>query len=236
MVKFFLPIVFIINLLDVNVFSQPESQSSDDERRYSFEDFDQLTLNGAFEVELFQGDREEIILHGPDHVLDEIVVNQHGPRVVVGDKPYRNKSLRRVRAIVYVKELKELEMNGIGHLQCMTPLRSDHLKLYCNGIRDVEFDLVVDELTATFDGIGSTYLSGTVGYGDIECSGMGNLYAADLKVEVLHFESAGIGKAEIFADQELHIEVSGIGTVRYAGDPEVKSISKDGIGKVRAMY
>ncbi|MCB0670051.1 MAG: DUF2807 domain-containing protein [Saprospiraceae bacterium] len=236
MVKIILPITFILSLLSVHAYTQNRGPIADNERTYTFEDFDILMLNGAFEVELFQGNREEVILRGPENILDDIVVNQHGPKVIIGDKPYKNKSLRKVRAVVYVKNLHELEINGISHLECMTPIQSDRLKLYCNGIRNVEFDLDVEDLVATFDGIGSTYLAGIVRNGDIECSGMGNFYAADLRVAVLHFESAGIGKAEIYADQELHIDVSGIGTVRYAGNPEIKSINKDGIGKVRAMY
>ncbi|MCB0688038.1 MAG: DUF2807 domain-containing protein [Saprospiraceae bacterium] len=209
---------------------------SQEERRYNFENFDQLVLNGSFEVVLQQGDREEIILKGPGQILDNIKVNQHGPKVVVGDHPYQNKSLRKVQVQIYMQNLRVLEINGISKLECITPITSDRLDLVCNGIRDVEFDFNVDDLSATFDGIGTTYLSGKSDVAEIECAGMGNLYATDLRVGILHFESAGIGKAEIYADKELYLDVSGIGTVRYAGNPEVKSISKDGIGKVRALY
>lgn len=235
MVKIVLPIVLIISFL-TNRASAVSELTALDRRVFTFEDFDQLMLNGAFEVTIYQGEKEEIILEGPESLLEIIEVNQRGPKVIVGDHPYKNKSLKKVHVQVYFKNLREFEINGISRLECKTPISSDRLHLVCNGIRNVEFELNVDDFVATFDGIGSTYLSGNARSADIDCAGMGNFYASELRVGVLHFESAGIGKAEIYADKELYVDVSGIGTVRYAGDPEIKSISKDGIGKVRAMY
>ena len=105
----------------------------------------------------------------------------------------------------------------------------------CNGIRDVEMTFEVDELDAEFAGIGSTYLYGNASKAKIDCTGLGNLYATGLKVDELHFSTAGIGKAEVYANEELHINASGIGSVYYAGDPAKTNIQRDGIGKVRAM-
>lgn len=235
MVKIYLS-TFLLHLCCYLSASAPLSFESNERKVYTFKDFDQLVLNGAFEVFLYQGEKEEIILEGPAHLLEDIKVNQRGVKVIVGDKPYKNRSIRKVTLHVYLTNLHQLEINGISRLQCKTTIKSSHLKLYCNGIRNVEFDLSVGDLQATFDGIGSTYLSGRVNVADIECAGLGNLYATELIVDVLHFESAGIGKAEIFAGKELHVDVAGIGTVRYAGNPEIKSISKDGIGKVRPLW
>jgi hypothetical protein len=135
---------------------------------YPFKNFSQVVLNGAFEVFLFQGEKEEVILEGPKHLLEDITVNQRGTQVIVGDKPYKRKSIKKVAVYVYLVNLKELEINGISGLECGTTIKSTHLKLYCNGIRNVDFDLAVGDLKATFDGIGSTYLYGKVETADIE--------------------------------------------------------------------
>lgn len=212
------------------------SPDHNDRKAYPLETYDELILNGAFEVFVHQGDREEVILEGPEDLIESIKVRQHGSRVVVGDKPYHQKWLKKITVNVYFRNIQKLEINGISRLECRTPISTDHLRLYCNGIRNVEFELHADDLVATFDGIGSTYLSGMAGTADIECAGVGNLYAADLKVEKLRFESAGIGKAEIHAVKELYVDATGIGSVRYTGNPEVKSINRGGIGSVRSMW
>lgn len=223
--------LIIMLLLSTTLFS-----AHVDTKAFPLDAYDDLTLNGAFEVLIYQGDKEEVILEGPEHLIQEIIVRQRGSRVVVGDKPQHTRSLRKIKVYVYLKNIHKLEINGISRLECRTPIQSDHLRLYCNGIRDVEFDLHLGDLIATFDGIGSTYLSGVAHTADIQCAGLGNIYAREMKVDILHFESAGIGKAEIYAGTELHVAAAGIGSVRYAGNPEIKSISKDGIGKVRAMW
>ena len=41
---------------------------------------DQLILIGSFEVQIYKGDREEVNLEGPDHILEDIAVSQRGSK------------------------------------------------------------------------------------------------------------------------------------------------------------
>ena len=45
-------------------------------KEYIMRGYDQLVLNGSFEVQIYEGDREEVNLEGPDHILEDIAVSQ----------------------------------------------------------------------------------------------------------------------------------------------------------------
>jgi len=63
---------------------------------------------------------------------------------------------------------------------------------------------------------------------------LGAIKAFELKTEKLKLLSEGIGAAEINDSQELSINVKGFGAVKYKGNPAIKRIKKEGLGKVES--
>ncbi len=198
--------------------------------------FEKVILNGNFNVTLIQGEGEHIIVAGKKQSLAELEVLQRGRTVIVQpiDK-HRVKAVKKVEITLYLKTISKLELNGISGLVCATPLRSDHLRLDCNGIRDLELHLEIGALDAVFNGIGTAYLYGRAEEASIEYTGIGNLEAFDLVTERLNLESTGIGRVEVHAVAELSVVASGIGSVRYLGNPAITDLDGSGIGKIKRV-
>ncbi len=224
---FFLTVSFIS--FSGDIIADKESVTID------LEHFDELTLNGSYEVYIYQDGREEITIEGPEDYVHEVPVKQKGRKVTVGKDEIHKKWLKKVKIYVHLKEISRLEVNGISKLVCETPITGDELAIECNGIRDVDFELRLKTLRAEFSGIGNTYLYGYADDATIHYTGIGSLFASELKASHLRFESTGIGKAEVFADQSLHIEATGLGNVYYAGNPTKTSINRSGIGSIKEL-
>ena len=198
--------------------------------------FQRLTLNGNFGVILIQGKQERVILEGREATLAEIDIIERDGHVTIGpEREFHVKGLKKVSVTIYYHQLAELELNGINNLDCRTPIRGERLDLQCNGIRDMELHVEMEELTCIFNGIGTAFLYGTATYADIEYHGIGNLEGFDLVTDRLDLESSGIGRVEVHARKELHVDASGIGSVRYLGDPPITRLDGSGIGNIKAV-
>ena len=196
--------------------------------------FEEVTLNGNFNVTLVQGNAEHIIITGREKSLAEIeIIESNGKLRVEPFDDHRVRHVKKVEITLYYKTMRKLELNGISGIACATPIRGDHLRLDCNGIRDLELNLDVETLDCVFNGMGTAYLHGSAKAAEIEYSGIGNLEAFDLVTERMDVESAGIGRVEVHAVNELRVEASGIGSVRYLGNPTVKRLDGTGIGKIK---
>ena len=225
----FIPVFLCMLLFSTTLLAQ------DDEITVAVKSFDQLELNGAFRVFLYQGNREEVRLEGPANYLDRIEVNQRGDKVRVQSKHDQRVSLKKIDVHVYFRDLSHLEINGVGQFVAQTSIHTEELDLLINGIKELDIELYVDALDAEVSGLGKTYLAGSANVAEININGIGSLYALDLAVKELHIETNGIGKAEVNATDQIYVSAYGIGSVYYAGNPEIKYMDKSGIGKVKAL-
>ncbi len=50
----------------------------------------------------------------------------------------------------------------------------------------------------------------------------------------MDLEQNGVGDSEINVSNELSIEFTGVGSVRYDGNPKITDIDKSGIGSVKS--
>lgn len=224
----FLPLCFMLLLSGV-AFTQ------NDKINVKVDPFDRLELNGAFRVFLHQGDREEVSLEGPASILDRMEVEQRGDKIRVQSRNEERTSLKKIDVYVYFRDLSRLEINGVGQFVAQTSIHTRSLDLVINGIKELDIEIYVEDLTAEISGLGRNYIAGSADVADININGIGSLDALDLEVRDLRIETNGIGKAEVFATEEISVSAYGIGSVYYRGNPAIKYMDKSGIGKVKAL-
>jgi len=211
-----------------------EAQRSEIEQE--LETFDQITFNGNFMVSLHQGDRQGIVLEGKEAVLSVMEIRQRNGRVTIGPADREEwKTMKKVYVKVYFQEMSKMVFNGISRVESETPLLATSLTIQCNGIRNLNLHLVVNELDAEFNGTGNTYLYGRAEDARIAYTGVGKLKAFNLKTEHMRIHSTGIGRVEVCALTTLDVQASGIGSVNYKGNPEIRHLDRTGIGRVHAM-
>lgn len=198
--------------------------------------FNAIEVDGVFNIILSQSDKESIKVETDENILPLIItLVENG---VLKIKMKDNTSVEKMKKIdIYVTlaEISKLNTNGVGSLKCANKLRLKEFELDSKGVGSTELNLNAEKLIIHSEIVGALKLSGIVKDVIINHSGIGLISAFDLKAENLNLNSEGAGAAEVYASNELSIDVNGIGSVKYKGNPKTKNIKKEGIGKVESV-
>jgi hypothetical protein len=117
-------------------------------------------------------------------------------------------------------------------VQSMEKLNLKTVELSLKGVGATKLNLDCESLTIHSELVGSLVLQGSGKSLIIKHKGIGSFEAFDFKAETVNLESDGIGKAEVYASDELIVDAKGLGGVEYKGNPSKKNIKKEGVGVV----
>jgi len=207
------------------------------EKNYPVQSFDQLKIEGIFNVHLTQGNSESVRLTIDDNLVPYIDVKNEGNRLVIKWEKDKNKSINNVKSDMYItfKNLDEINLQHVGKFISSNTLSAKELDIKVNSVGETTLDMNCDKLKINHNGVGSVNLKGKATTATLDCSGVGGLKAFDLIVENLKLQSSGVGSAEVTARKEISITASGVGSVRYRGDAKAVQLNTSGIGKVRKV-
>jgi hypothetical protein len=194
--------------------------------------FDHVVLNGMGDLIITQGTTESLTIEADDNILPVITTEVKSGVLVIGLKDgIRLVGTAKITYHLAVKELNGLEISGLGQAN-IASLRSTSLELGMSGSGKIQIDdLQADSLTANSSGLGAYILGGKVTTLTLNFSGAGFFDAKDLQTSTATLTINGTGTASVWVTDQLDVNISGGGFVRYYGDPEVtKTIS--GIGRV----
>ena len=193
-----------------------------------------LQTDGVFNLTLTQSNEESIEVEGPAELIDKLTIDQQGDLLVlkmekIGGFNF-NKGDFKIR--IALKELTELNYDGVGNVKTNGLFKVGNLKLLGNGVGNLELELEAKEIGADFDMVGNITLQGNAYRAIFENNGVGKLDASQLIVENMDINSSGIGKVEVNCVGDLSLVVDGIGKVSYTGNPRIIKKEVSGIGKV----
>ncbi len=141
-------------------------------------------------------------------------------------------------AVAYatVKKLEYAEITAQGRIEADDILHSDDLKLVLSGIGKMEMQVNAANIFVDISGKGDIEISGKAQRLNAVISGAGKIEAADLKTDDADISISGVGKAYVDARENLHVEISGVGSVKYVKEPAHITKSITGIGKTGRIY
>jgi len=135
----------------------------------------------------------------------------------------------------------EIDINGSGNVGFQW-LEADNITLEIDGSGDLNLEGKGQSLSATIDGSGNMHLETELanssfrinGSGDIFTSGWsasnilhidgsGDFYGFNLETETTSVFIDGSGNAEVWATENLLVEIDGSGDVIYRGNPSINS-------------
>ncbi len=193
-----------------------------------------LQLDGVFNLTLTQSDEESIEVDGTSELIDKLIIDQQGDLLILKMEKIRgfnfNKEDLKIR--ISLKDLKELDYEGVGNVKTNGLFKVGNLKLLGNGVGNLELELEAKEIDADFDMVGNITLHGNAYRATFENNGVGKLDASQLIVENMEVKSSGIGKVDVHCKGDLSLVVDGIGKVSYSGNPRIIKKEVSGIGKV----
>jgi len=197
--------------------------------------FKKLEINGIFDVIITQGDVETVSVETDENLQEFIVIEQDGDELSLNTSCNVNlKKSTKMNVYVTVKNMTHLSSNGIGDVRTENQLKGKKLSVDISGVGDVELNMNYGSLEFDYQGVGDITLKGEATKVEMDCTGVGNVNAYELNAKEVSLNQSGVGDTEIFADDVVDIDFSGVGNVHYKGNPESKSIDKDGIGSVKA--
>jgi hypothetical protein len=195
--------------------------------------FNRIDLQGVFNVILSQGEKEALKVEAEENVLPLVETSVEGNTLKV--KMKENTSIRKMKKInIYITfvDLSAISSEGVGMLKAAQHLKFRELLFSSKGVGATQLDLEADKLNIRSEIVGAMFLKGKVTEASIEHKGVGAIEAFDLQAEKMTLVSEGVGSAEISASKELNVRSAGLGGVKYKGDPQIKNIRNQGLGKV----
>jgi len=198
--------------------------------------FNAIELSGIGMVMIEQGTIETLEITAEDNLIDYLVSDVQGKRLQLGVEEFI--SLQPSQDITYhvtVKDIASIKTSGFGKIVVKNGLESDHLQLEISGSGNMDLsDLSVRTLSLNISGLGDVTVSGNAMEQNIEISGAGNYHAADLFSRNAVVRISGSGNAQVWAADELEVELSGLGGLEYFGDP-ILTTEISGMGKVTSL-
>lgn len=217
---------------------EDDTTSGTHKREIDVSPFTKLWLDGVFNVVINQGADEKIIVESSTGNESVSIDLSDGSLIVYSGmytggcedrKPRRQKVDEDITLYITVKKLDELYIQSIGNVT-ISGLTQNELMIEFSGVGNLDLNLSCGSVDFYSSGVGEVRMSGTAKSMMVEYTGVGDLKAADFKVDDLVAYISGIGDVTINAIATLSLEGSGVGDIRYKGDPEISSLSFSGIG------
>lgn len=194
-----------------------------------------LQVDGVFNLTITQSDEESIEVEGDEAMVNKLLIDQDGDLLTLemegdGDDVFFDD--KNLKIHITIKDLKELNYDGVGNVKTNGLFKVGTLKLLGNGVGNLELELEAQEIDADFDMVGNITIQGNAYRAIFENNGVGKLDASQLIVENMEVKSSGIGKVDVHCKGDLSLVVDGIGKVSYSGNPRIIKKEVSGIGKV----
>lgn len=215
---------------------QGSGKSATESRQVS--DFEAISINGSFRLEVRQGTKEAVTVTGDDNLLPliETLVEQgsNGRTLIIRSKrgeSYRTRT--EMKITVDVVKLVAIGSSGSGDV-LVEALKTPSFKLSISGSGDATMrSLETDSMQLTIAGSGDVRAAGNAKKLRISIAGSGDAAMADLVADDVSISIAGSGDASVTANKSLTASVAGSGDVRYRGAPTELKTSVAGSGTVR---
>jgi hypothetical protein len=198
--------------------------------------FDQIDIEGVFNVILTQGDHEAVKVETDENIQPLILVSIDNNVLSVKMKDSISiDKMKKINVFITLVNINKLSSVGVGSIKCTNRLMLQNFEFINKGVGATELNVSADKFTVRSETVGALFLSGEAKDVVIKNEGVGVIKAFDLKAEKVSLHSDGIGAAEVYASDELSIHANGMGGIQYKGHPKVKNIKNEGLCKVEEV-
>lgn len=210
------------------------TQSGEKETR-DLKGFTKVSFGVSGNMYISIGPEFKVVLEGDKSVLEDIVTEVSGGRLVVKKENWRFNQNEKVIVYITLPEINGLGVSGSGRAEIKDAVKTDDLSLSVSGSGKVfTNDITVNNLKASISGSGDIIVgSGNAANGDISISGSGNYTGENAKIGSLDISISGSGNCATNVTESLKASISGSGDVTYVGNPKIDA-RVSGSGKIRS--
>ena len=204
------------------------------------EPYDEILVEGNFEVTLVQGNEGEIHLEGPYDLIEDTVVKntKNGVRIYYKHwtKMKKNPRISQiVRVRIPVEYIAAVSLSGSGSIKSAFSLASNTLKSRLSGSGSIALTLANGFSSSELSGSGTIALKGNTQSLKARLSGSGIINCKNLVSSRAEAQLSGSGTIKLQATQSIVSNISGSGHVNVYGNPPRIETNHVGSGKTRFM-
>jgi hypothetical protein len=173
--------------------------------------FSAIDTTGAYSIDVTCQKPASFEIEADDNILPLIKTEvRDGILFVSNDQPYH--SSKTVSLRITLPDLNSVANHGAGQIKIVDANSSD-LKIDSTGAASVD-------------------AAGTVKSIQISSTGAGEIDTSKLRADKAKVEVSGAASVDVYAGEQLDVNVSGAGRVSYSGNPKTVNKHVSGIGSV----
>ncbi|MFA9390647.1 MAG: head GIN domain-containing protein [Prolixibacteraceae bacterium] len=222
--------ILLATLLSSCTASMKKATSDDLEKDFEIEDFNQINFEGAYNIELTQGDGPALMIKTTDELMDKIQVSVSDSTLNIKTN-VKNISSDEIRIFINFNRLNEIVLRGGAFLKTNGFVELTNFDIKIEGGASVEMNVNAEKISARAEGAVNLEFHGVVEEFSAISEGAGNIDADELQAKIVDCRVSGVGNASVYATEKLTARVEGLGKIGYRGDP-VLDKKVDGIGLI----
>jgi hypothetical protein len=198
----------------------------------TLDEYNAVTLNGAFNVTIAKINASQIDLFGDENILNLIRTPVVNKSLTVGtENNVCYETQNTIEVTLSTPLLNSIVFNGAGMITGLN-LVQDNLSFQTNGAAQITSAMTVSNLTTVINGAGDANLQGSATIANFTITGAGNIFASTLDTDECTIVISGTGDVRVHVNNKLNVTISGTGSVYYTGDPDDIVTNITGTGSV----
>lgn len=196
-------------------------------KEFTVKSFDHLTAHGVFNLQLSQGDKEQVRIEADDNLMELFIVENEGSTLEIRmKKDVHFNSKKKLSVYVTFKTLKSMHLSMVGGASSEEKLKFDELKLKNQSVGSVNLNMALQTLHLENESVGNLKLTGSADNAVIKSNSVGSVQAGEFVVQKMEIDNSGVGSATVNAEKELKVSDSFLGKVNNKGNATVKKKNK----------
>ena len=206
-------------------------------RDYKVKEFNKIdagTVGDIYYTQSADG-KTDVQIYGPDNIVALIqVAVKDSTLLLIIDKSKKVRNFKKMKITITSPTLNSISFKGVGDVHIDNGLTTDNLYVESKGVGDVKIkSLTCSSLNVQSMGVGNVKLAGTVQAATLHSKGVGNIEAGNLQANIVEASSQGVGDITCNAVESINAAVRGVGSIKYKGNPTIKSLNKKGVGTIK---
>jgi hypothetical protein len=180
--------------------------------------FNAVDVSNSINVELVQGNKNEVVVEADDNIIKNIeVVNNGG---VLSIKLNHRGSIRKFTARVRVTApvFSSISASSSSSIKSSNTITStDKIKIDASSSADIELDLDVPNVIAECSSSASIDLNGRAKIFEAKANSSADIKAENLKAETVKADASSSASVHVFASVKLNANANSSGDITYTG-------------------
>lgn len=196
-------------------------------------DYDGLKATGPMDFKLVQGDEGTITIEGDANLMQYIITEVKGGKLVV--KVENGVNLKPTKTIVVTvpyESINSVSLAGSGDIENSGTIKANDFDVSLAGSGDIDLKISSNTVESSIAGSGDIQLSGSTKDLTTKVAGSGDFDGSDLDSTNVTAKITGSGGANVVCNGELKVRITGSGDVKYSGKPTNKDTKVTGSGSV----